>query len=99
MLDGAGADVAVVDFEPPLVAAAAVVVDPVVLADFLEADLALAVEAVDSDLALLVSDDADIADEAADAVDAADVVAATVADALPLGVIDSTVFLLSTTNC
>ena len=53
------------------------------------ADLALAVE-VEDFVAALLAVDATVADEAA--------LVAEVADALALGVIDSTVFVLSTTN-
>ena len=53
------------------------------------ADLALAVE-VEDFVAALLAVDAAVADEAA--------LVAEVADALALGVIDSTVFVLSTTN-
>ena len=53
------------------------------------ADLALAVEA-EVIVAALLAVDAAVADEAA--------LVAEVADALPLGVMDSTVFVLSTTN-
>lgn len=53
------------------------------------ADLALAVE-VEDFVAALLAVDAAVADEAP--------LAAEVADALALGVMDSTVFLLSTTN-
>jgi hypothetical protein len=96
LLDGAGADV---DFDvdkvelPDVVAAALDELEPVVVAVFVLADLALAVEAVDFELALLASEDA------ADADDADGAVVAAVADGLALGVIDSTVFLLSMTNC
>lgn len=96
LLDGAGApvDEAVDEVELPVVVAAAVdMVEPVVVEDLVLADLALAVEVVEAvvfEEALLFSEDAAEADETE---------VAAVADALALGVIDSTVFVLSTTNC
>ncbi len=78
MLDGAGADV---DFDvdkvelPDVIAAALDELEPVVVAVFVLADLALAVEAIDFELAQLASEDAADADSA---------VVAAVADGLAL---------------
>ena len=72
--------------------------DPVVLLELLVADLAVALE--DADVAELLiefaEEEAEVAEEAEEAEEA--VVMLAVADALELAVIDSTVFLLSTTN-
>lgn len=77
----------VVDVELPLVDEAAVdELDPVELDEDLVAEAALTLEEVDVLLVLLVPVEVEE-------------VMPEVADALALGVIDSTVFLLSTTNC
>jgi len=96
-LDGDDA-LAVLDVEPPLVAAAEL--DelgpvPLLLVDVADpvADFALAVDVADfSELLLTLTAE----DDAAEAEVA--LVVAAVAEALPLGVIDSTVLELSTTN-
>lgn len=84
-MEGAGA-ASVLAEEAPLVELE-VALDVAELVEL--ADLALAVE-VEDFVAALLAVDAAVADEAA--------LVAEVADALALGVIDSTVFVLSTTN-